>query len=273
MPQLPILILGGTGKTGQRVDALLNALGMTTRPVSRSTTPAFDWSDPQTWASVFDGVSSAYVTFQPDLAVEGAAAAIAEVSRLARERNLERVVLLSGRGEPGAEAAEAALQASGNVWTIVRSSWFNQNFSEGFLLDAILAGEVALPAGTVAEPFLDIDDLSEVVAVALTDDRHANRIYEVTGPRLLTFADAVSAIAEAVAKPIAYRQISPSEFEERLRPHAPDVIVSLMTKLFTVGLDGRNARVTFGIEEALDRPPRDFSDYVRRTAASGVWGN
>ena len=272
MSQFPILIIGGTGKTGARVDTLLKARGIATRPVSRSAAIPFDWTKPETWPPALDGVSRAYVTYQPDLAVDGASEAIAELSRIAREKGLERVVLLSGRGEPGAQRAEAALQASGAPWTIVRASWFNQNFSEGYLLDGVLAGEIALPAGPVPEPFIDVDDIADVVVAVLTDGRHAGRLYEVSGPRALTFAEAVSEIAAAVGRPIRYTQISPEEFAAGLREaDVPDDVVALLEELFTVVLDGRNAQVMHGVEEALGRPPRDFADYARETAATGVW--
>lgn len=267
----PILIIGGGGKTGSRVNTLLKEKGFPTRTVSRGTTPSFDWTRPEGWAAALDGVSAAYVTFQPDLAVNGATEAITELSRLAREKGLERVVLLSGRGEPGAQRAEAALQASGVTWTVVRASWFDQNFSEGYLLDGVLAGHVALPAGAVTEPFIDVDDITEVATAALTEDGHANRLYEVTGPRLLTFADAVGEIAQAVGRPIRYTQITPEEFTAGMRGAAPDDVIDLLHELFTVVLDGRNAQVMHGVEEALGRPARDFSDYVRKTVATGVW--
>lgn len=268
----PILITGGTGKTGRRVDTLLRAQGLATRTVSRSTTPSFDWTRLDGWAAALDGVSAAYVTFQPDLAVPGAAEAIAELSRIARKSGLERLVLLSGRGEPGAQRAEAALQASGVEWTIVRASWFNQNFSESYLLDGVLAGEVALPAGAVAEPFIDVDDIADVVVAALTHRRHANRLYEVTGPRALTFADAVAEIARAAGRTIRYRQISPEAFAAGLREgDVPSDVADLLHDLFTVVLDGRNTRVMHGVEEAVGRPARDFSAYARTTAATGVW--
>src|ERR1700687_3987684 len=218
MSRLPILIIGGAGKNGTRVNALLQAHGIVTRPVSRSTVIAFDWTRPETWPAALDGVSRAYVTYQPDLAVEGSTEAIAALSRLARESGGERVVLLSGRGEPSAQRAEAALQGSGVPWTIVRASWFNQNFSEGYLLDGVLAGEIALPAGSVSEPFIDADDIADVVVAALTDERHANKIFEVTGPRALTFAQAVAEIAAAAGRPIRYRPISPAEFATGMRP-------------------------------------------------------
>ena len=271
MPELPILIIGGAGKTGARVNALLRASGIPTRPVSRSTHTPFDWTRPETWPAALAGVSMAYVTYQPDLAVEGASDAIAEVSRLARESGLKRVVLLSGRGEPGAQRAEAALQQSGVPWTIVRASWFDQNFSEGYLLDGVLAGEIALPAGAVPEPFIDADDIAEVVVAALTDRRHAGKLYEVTGPRALTFAQAVAEISGAAGRPIHYRQIGSEEFADGMRPHVPEEYIALLLELFTVVLDGRNSDVAHGVEQALGRPARDFADYARRTAATGVW--
>jgi uncharacterized protein YbjT (DUF2867 family) len=272
-PSAPILIIGGAGKTGRRVNAALKARGIPTRPVSRSTTPSFDWERPDGWAAALDGVSKAYVTYQPDLAVDGATEAIAELAYLARKKGLERIVLLSGRGEPGAQRAEAALQSSGVPWTNVRASWFNQNFSEGYLLDSVLAGEVALPAGAVREPFIDADDIADVVVAALTDERHANRLYEVTGPRSLTFADAVGEIAAALGRPVRYVQITPEDFVVTMRAYAPESIVQLLNDLFTVVLDGRNTQVMPGVQEALGRPACDFSTYVRNTTRAGTWSN
>jgi uncharacterized protein YbjT (DUF2867 family) len=267
----PILIVGGTGKTGGRVNTLLKTWGIATRAVSRSTTLSFDWTRPEGWAAALDGVSQAYVTYQPDLAVDGASEAIAELARIARQQGLERVVLLSGRGEPGAQRAEAALQASGVPWTIVRASWFNQNFSEGYLLDSVLAGEIALPAGAVAEPFIDADDIADVVVAALMDERHANRLYEVTGPRSISFAEAVNEIAAGLGRHLRYTRITPEDFVVTMRAYAPEDIVLLLNELFTVVLDGRNTQVMHGVEEALGRPARDFAAYVRKTVAAGTW--
>jgi len=267
----PVLIVGGMGKTGGRVNQLLRQRGIATRPISRSTTPAFDWTQPEGWSAALEGATRAYVAYQPDIAVAGAAEAIAELSRLAREKGFEHIVLLSGRGEPGAQRAEAALQASGVPWTCVRASWFSQNFSEGFLVDGVLAGELALPVGNVPEPFVDVDDIAEVVAAALTDRRHINRLYELTGPRALTFADAVGEIAAATHRSVRYTQITPDQFVESLRPHVPEDVIQLLNELFTVVLDGRNSAVATGVQEALGRSARDFSEYVRRTVATGVW--
>jgi uncharacterized protein YbjT (DUF2867 family) len=272
MSQLPVLIIGANGKTGARVNHRLAARGIRTRAASRSSEIPFDWTRPETWAAALDGASKAYVTYQPGLAVAGAADAIAGLSRIAYDKGLEQIVLLSGRGETGAQQAEAELQASGVPWTIVRASWFAQNFSEGYLLDGVLAGEVALPAGAVREPFIDVDDIADVAVAALTDERHLGKVYEVTGPRSLTFAGAVVEIAAAAGRPIRYRKISRQDFAAGLRQaEVPDDIVALLGELFTVVLDGRNEQVAHGVEEALGRPARDFDDYARAAAATGVW--
>jgi uncharacterized protein YbjT (DUF2867 family) len=267
----PILIIGAGGKTGRRVAERLRREGMPIRLVSRSTTPSFDWMRPETWAPALEGVSKAYVTFQPDLAVEGASVAIGSLADMARDKGLDHIVLLSGRGEPGAQRAEAALHSSGLDWSIVRASWFNQNFSEGYLLDGVIEGRISLPAGPVPEPFIDVGDIADVVTATLTEERHRNRLYEVTGPMALTFEEAVSEIAAATGLPVLYEQISPEAFAAALRPHLPEDLVSLLIELFTVVLDGRNMAVAHGVEEALGRPPREFRDWARSTAATGVW--
>jgi uncharacterized protein YbjT (DUF2867 family) len=146
-------------------------------------------------------------------------------------------------------------------------------FSEGFFLDQVLGGELALPVGDVQEPFVDADDLADVALAALTDDRHVGQIYELTGPRLLTFSEAVDEIARAVGREIRFTQVSPLQYSSQLaEQNVPAEFISLINYLFTEVLDGRNAHLTDGVERALGRPPRDFSEYARRTAATGVWG-
>ncbi|MEI5678718.1 MULTISPECIES: NmrA family NAD(P)-binding protein [unclassified Mesorhizobium] len=268
----PTLILGGTGKTGSRVAQRLAARGLPVRIGSRSGQPPFDWNDEKTWKAVLDGVGAVYITYYPDIAVPGATEAVGAFSRLAVESGVKRLVLLSGRGEPEAQRAEEELKASGADWTILRCSWFAQNFSEGFLLDSILAGEIALPAGDVKEPFIDADDIADAAVIALTEPGHVGELYEMTGPRLLTFAEAAAEIGKASGRNIRYEQISHEVFFETLRQAGiPAEFFGLMTELFTEVLDGRNTYVTDGAQRILGRAPRDFSDYARDTAATGIW--
>ena len=176
------LVVGGTGKTGRRVTERLTALGIDTRPVSRSAEVRFDWHDPTTWPAALDGVEVAYLTYHPDLAFPGAAEAIASLGAAAVERGVQRLVLLSGRGEPAAQAAEQALLAVAPWATVVSAAWFMQNFSEHFLLDPVREGVIALPAGEVAEPFVDVEDIADVAVAALIGDDHAGRVHGAPRP-------------------------------------------------------------------------------------------
>jgi uncharacterized protein YbjT (DUF2867 family) len=182
-------------------------------------------------------------------------------------------VLLSGRGEVEAEQAEQALQATGVDWTILRASWFFQNFSEGLFVDAIAAGDVALPSGRAAEPFVDVDDIAEIAFAAFTQPGHSRQLYEITGARALTFPEAIGEIAQATGRDIRFTAANPADFRAQLvASGVPGAEADLVIYLFTTVLDGRNTPLADGVQRALGRPPRDFSDYVRRTTATGVWG-
>ena len=267
------LVLGATGKTGRRVAERLAARGLPVRPGSRGGAPRFHWGEPETWEPALDGVGAVYVSYYPDLAVAGAADAVAAFAELAVRCGARRLVLLSGRGEEGAQLGEQALRASGAEWTIVRSSWFDQNFSESYLRALVAGGVVALPARQVGEPFVDAGDVADVAVAALTGRGHAGRVYEVTGPRLLTFAEAVEELAEAAGRRIRYVRISLSEYAALLAEHdLPPGFASLLPYLFVEVLDGRNAHLTDGVRRALGREPTDFAEYARTAAATGVWG-
>ena len=266
------LVLGGTGKTGRRVAQRLTALGRPVRVGSRSGRPRFDWQDQATWAPALDDVAAVYVSYYPDIATPGAVEALGSFAELAVRSGVRRLVLLSGRGEPEAEHAEQAVRASGAELTILRSAWFAQNFSEDYLLGPVLAGEVALPAGEVPEPFVDVDDIADVAVAALTRDGHAGQVYELTGSQLLSFAEATGEIAKATGRQIRYRSVPIDEYAAAAAGQGvPAEAVEALSYLFSEVLDGRNARIADGVRRALGREPRDFTGYARRTAASGVW--
>ena len=272
---LPTLVIAATGKTGRRVAERLEAQGLPVRPTSRSGQApytAFDWDDRSTWAPALEGVGAAYVVYSPDLAVPAAPRAIERFVEVARDQGVRRLVLLSGRGEEEAQRCEGIVQASGLEWTVVRASWFNQNFDEGAFTEMVQAGEVALPVDAVREPFLDLDDLAEVAVAALTEDGHAGRVYEVTGPRLMTFAEAVADIAAAAGREIGFVTIPREAFLEGVSAAGvPAAQTELLDYLFTSVLDGRNESLADGVERALGRPARDFREYAREAAARGAW--
>lgn len=263
------LIIGGTGKTGRRVAQRLDARGLPYRTASRSSASRFDWDDERTWASAIAGVGAAYITYHPDLAVPSAADKVRSFVRCAVDRGVEKLVLLAGRGEPQVRPAEAAVRDSGVAFTILEAAFFAQNFSEGMLVP--VQGEIGFPAGDVAEPFIDVDDIADVAVAALTDDRHAGATYELTGPRLVTFAEAAREIAAASGRSVRYRPVSSHDYAAALAPHMPAAEVAFLIELFAYLTDGHNASLGDGVQRALGRQPRDFRDYARIAAEQGAW--
>jgi uncharacterized protein YbjT (DUF2867 family) len=268
----PTLVLGGNGKTGRLVVKELVTRGVPVRIGSRSASPAFDWSKPATWRGAVQGARAAYVSFYPDIAIPGAPETIEAFLHVARQSDVQRVVLLSGRGEAEAQRAEQVVQASGLDWTVLRCAWFNQNFSESYFLEPLLGGELVLPVGPVPEPFVDTQDIADVAVAALTDARHVGKLYELTGPRLLTFEDTVAEIARATGRSLRFVPVPLSDYLTSMRAFdVPTDVVQLLAYLFGEVLDGRNAHLAQGVEHALGRTPRDFRDYARSAAATGIW--
>ena len=228
-----ILVIGGTGKTGHRVVERLTKSGHHVTVGSRNGTPSFDWEDYSTFAPALKGMDRAYIVYYPDLAVPGAKEAITALTEAALKAGLEKVVLLSGKGETEAEACEQIVANSGLNYSLVRASWFNQNFSEGAFLDFVLAGQVALPMPNAEIPFVDADDIAEVVTKVLVDDSYNGKTITVTGPKKLTFKQVVSVMEHAIGRDVKYIPISIEEFKTGMKAAGlPDSYVWLFGYLF-----------------------------------------
>ncbi|WP_108810886.1 NAD(P)H-binding protein [Sphingorhabdus sp. Alg231-15] len=266
------LVLGGTGKTGRRVVERLKHKGHAVRIGSRSARPPFDWSNETSWEACLKDVTAAYITYVPDLAMPGATDAIQAFVNEAKRNGIKRLVLLSGRGEPEAQACERIVQEADIEWTVIRAAWFSQNFSEGAFIDMVLDGAITLPGGDTPEPYIDADDIADVAVAALTEAGHSGQIYEVTGPRLMTMADVAADLSKATGRQIDYIDIPHEAFiSEIANSGAPKDVVWILDYLFSTILDGRNGHLTDGVARALGRPPKDFADYAREIAASGIW--
>ncbi len=268
-----ILVIGGTGKTGRRIVKLLNKLDYNVRVGSRTGTPAFDWHNTDGWSTALEGIDAIYITYQPDLAVPGALAAIEDLVKVAKKQNVKKLVLLSGKGEKEAQLCEQVVIHSGLEYTIVRANWFNQNFSENFLVEGILGGHVALPFAEVKIPFVDANDIAEVAVKALTEDNHNGNIYELTGAEGLTFEEAVGIIAKASGRSILFTGISIDAYVSAMRQQEiSEDFIWLVQYLFTEVLGNpNNSEVTHDIEKVLGRKPISFNEYVEKTVGSGVW--
>ncbi|WP_326727917.1 NmrA family NAD(P)-binding protein [Streptomyces phaeochromogenes] len=267
-----VLVTGASGKTGRQVAESAKAAGFDVRAASRSSEVRFDWYDSSTWAEALRGADAAYLAYTPDIGAPGAAENIAALARLAQELGVRRLVMLSARGERQAEPAERALRESGAEWTVVQADWFFQNFSEGLLLEGVQSGEFVFPAGEVKVPFIDTRDLADVVVKALTDPSYAGRTLEITGARLLSFREAMAEITAAAGREIRYVPVPTKEYGAILAGFGlPPEEVAFMEEVFDGLLDGGNARSTETVRQVLGRAPRDFTDFARELAATGVW--
>jgi len=271
MTDQPILVIGATGKTGSRVARKLEAKGVAVRRGARKSETPFDWEDPSTWAPVLNGVSKAYVTYFPDLAFPGAVDKLEAFTKVAAETELKHIVLLSGRGEHFAAMGEEIVRNSGLRFTIVRAAWFAQNFSEGYLRDPILGGVLPMPGDEIKEPIIDIDDIADVVVAALTEDGHIGERYEVTGPRLMTFAEMAEVLSSTLARNIQHIPITFEDFHANVAASGGDFVAEVFTQIARETLDGRNAHTADGVERALGRKPRDFAEFAQTAMAAGAW--
>lgn len=278
MTNSPILILGGAGKTGRRIATQLHARGVEFKLASRSSEPRFDWHDDSTWTDAVRGTDTAYLAPPVD---PGGLDAAARFIKQAAGDGLRRVVLLSGRGvgRPGREfavydsslALEEAVTASGLDWTIVQPAWFMQNFSEEFLLDYVLAGQIRVSAGDGAEAWIDTDDVGDVMTEALLDQRHVGQTYALSGPRLLTMADVAAELAQATGRTIGYAALESDEHvAEMVAMGVPRPDAEAVGDLFAVIRNHRSEYLSDGVQRVLGREPRDFSDWARTVAATGL---
>ncbi len=268
-----ILVTGASGKTGHKVVEELVKRNQNVRLGTRRNNPAFDWEDPSTWPQALEGIDKMYIVYYPDLAVPGAYEAIQGLMKAAKEAGVKKAVLLSGKGEKEAERCEQVVANSGLDYVLVRASWFNQNFSESFLMDPILAGHVALPMHEARIPFVDTTDIAEVVVEALLDDQHNGKTYEITGPRTLSFQEVVGEIAKASGRTLHFQSISMEEYNGMMKAAGlPADYIWLFDYLFREVLGNPdNHIVSTDVKKVLGREATDFSDYARKTASTGVW--
>ncbi|MEV4874892.1 NAD-dependent epimerase/dehydratase family protein [Streptomyces cyaneofuscatus] len=281
MTQKPTVVIGGHGKVGRHLVPALQGRGIPVRVASRSGATYFDWFDRSTWAPALAGARSAYVVHLQNLPSPDAPERLRTLCEVAASEGVERLVLQSARGWPEAAPAENAVnEAPGLSTAVLRSAWFAQNFSEALLLHPLLAGEVRLPTGDGLEAFVDTRDVAEVAAVLLTEEGHTEDVYEVTGPTLMTFGDAVARVAEVSGRDFRFTSPTVEEFIEELR--AQDVpqlcwymekeeFVQMEAGLFSHVRKGSTGYVTDTVRRLLGREPRDFEAYAKETMATGVW--
>ncbi len=276
------LVLGGTGKTGTRLVRHLTAAGATARPAARTPGPAapgvepvrFDWDDPSTHDAALAGARGAYLV-PPALRLDYADQ-LAALTRRAVGAGVERLVLLSARGpadpsvpDPLTGVIDAVRSAAGDVGvTVLRPSWFAQNFTESFFVPGIRAeGALVAPTGDGAHPFIDADDIAAVAAAALTQDGHAGRTYDLSGPVALTFAQAAAVLTPYAGREVRHVDVPVDDWRAgAVAGGLPEEYGHLLAALLTAIREGRDAHVSDGVQQALGRPATPLEDWAAREA-------
>ena len=269
-----ILITGGTGKTGRRLVARLREGGFACRVAARPVTTAegacrFDWTRPDTWRDVVESVSAVYLVAP---AIDGDPARIViDFAQLALERGVSRFVLLSASllpaGGPAMGQVHRWLQQNAPQWTVLRPSWFMQNFSEGQHL-ATIREENRIYSATEngRVPFISAEDIAAAAAAALTCEAPLNRDFILTGSQLLTYDEVAERLSNATGQSILHHRLSPDALATRYQalgigaPHA-----QMLAAMDTAIAAGAEDRITGCVEQLTGRPPTTFDAFVHAT--------
>jgi uncharacterized protein YbjT (DUF2867 family) len=265
-----VVVLGATGKVGRRVAVRLGETDARVRPVSTSGSPPFRWEDPDTWGLVVEGIDAAFVMAPDGLEVDP------RFLEAAVAAGVRRLVLLSSKGievmnDRRLLAAEQAVRDSGAEWTIVRSDWFDQNFDEGFLREAVMAGEVTVPLGDARQTFNDLDDVAAVAAAVLTQDGHAGQTYELGGPEALSFGDATAIISDVSGREVRFSGDASRYVEVMTGFGLPEDQVQAEVEAFTALAGTGDAEVNDTVERVTGRSPVPFRRYAESAAVRGAW--
>ncbi|UDY36320.1 NmrA family NAD(P)-binding protein [Dermatobacter hominis] len=274
-----ILILGGTGKTGRRIASRLRDGGVDVRTAARSGADVtFDWDDPTTHDAALEGVTGLYLV--PPALDLSFPPAVADLLDRAEAAGTTHVTYLSARGvdrapaEVPLRAVELDLAGRDRLrHTVLRPSWFMQNFSEFIFLPGVLAGEIAVPTGDGAEAFVHVDDIADAAVAALLDpSAHDGRGYTLTGPEALTFAEAAARIGAVTGRPVRHVDVDRGEWiDAAVGSGVPPEYAEVLAALLDVIRDGGGAWTSDDVVTATGHGPRDFADYLADPAVAATW--
>jgi uncharacterized protein YbjT (DUF2867 family) len=274
---MTIFVANANGKVGQDLIAALQAGGHAVRIGARDVARAraafpgipvvaFDYDDVAAGTAALDG-GTAVFTAAPSWLVPHAELALLEA---AKARGVRRIVKLSYLGaelheEGGHRITEKAIEASGLEWTVLRPTFFNQNFSTMHLA-SIRDGAFYEAAGDGASAFIDTRDIAAVAVKALTEASHHGQAYALTGPEALTRHEAAAKLSAALGRPVRYVPIDDAALRQAL-VGVPQSQVELLSGLFAAVRAGHTAGITDTVRTLLGRDPTSFDRYAADHAA------
>ncbi|MFI2617060.1 NmrA family NAD(P)-binding protein [Streptomyces sp. NPDC018584] len=277
----PILVTGGTGNTGRRIAGLLAGAGHRVRAGSRRPVPGdghpwvpFDWGDAATHGPALEGVRRVYLvppTGEPD-----PAAYLLPFLDLARRAGVDRVVLLSSSAiaetDGGLGEVHRAVRARFPQWTVLRPSWFMQNFTgdHPHARGVRERGEIVTATGGGRVAFVDAGDIAAVGARALTDERPHNTAHLITGPQALSYAEVAATLSRVTGRAVRHRAVTRATLRDRLAADGiPERFADLLAGLDEAIAQGAEDRTSPAVEQVTGRAPRSFADFAAAHAA--VW--
>lgn len=276
----PVLVTGASGNTGREVVRSLRARGVPVRLAERRPdgpdAVALDFLDPSTFGPAIDGCQAVFLLRPPP--ISNTKETLNPFIDAARAAGVERIVFLSVAGAETNRlvphhAVEQHLMSGLRDWTILRPGFFAQNIGTAYHADIVEDDRVYVPAGDGRVAFVDLRDVGEVAAAALTEPGHAGAGYTLTGPEAFTFYDVADLLTEATGRPIRYEPASVLGYGLHLRRQGLSLAHLAVQTVLHVGLRfGQAETVDPTLERLLGRRPHDVRDYIRDHAALWTGG-
>ncbi|APR88524.1 Oxidoreductase [Minicystis rosea] len=272
-----VLITGGTGNTGRRIAARLSELSVASRTASRAAPSPehggahvrFDWADTSTHEPALAGVDRVYLV-APAM-VEDPAPLMLPFLERALASGAQRMVLLSSsaipEGAPGLGTVERFLRERAPGWTILKPSWFMNNFVDArHPHGASLMGDgvVVTSTGSGRVGFVDAEDIAEVAVRALADETPHDTAHVITGPEALGYADVAAILARVTGRSMRHVPVDDVEARRRMETAGlPKRYAELLVGLDAAIREGAEDRVTDTVLRITGRAPRSFEAFAR----------
>lgn len=270
-----ILLTGGTGKTGRRTARRLAANGHDVLLASRGGGAAeglpgirFDWGDPHTFDAALAEREAVYLLAPSD--VPTSLAAMQPLIDRALAKGIRRFVLLSAsslpKGGPMMGAVHAYLEDNVPEWTVLRPTWFMQNFSEQQHQPTIRdEGVIYSATGDGRVPFIDAEDIAAVAAEALTRRVAFNRDLILTGPQPLSYGDVAETIGATIGRPVRHANLTEAELARRFEAAGMEAsYAAILAAMDTAIAGGSEDRLSPDVETATGKVPGAFANFAHR---------
>ena len=276
-----ILITGATGTVGSEILEVASAEGLRVRAVTRDPQKADanrlphvefvqgDFDDVDSMRRACSGVDRAFLLTNSTERAEHQQIAFIRVAQQSGVRHIVKLSQLHadstslGRFLRYHAAVEAAIQASGLTFTFLRPNLYMQGLLN-FRQSIQEKGAFFAAAGDEHISAVDVRDLADVAFAALTSSQHDNKIYSLTGPDALTFAEMAQQLSQATGRPIMFVDVPP----EAMRAALADLKFPVwqadgLIEEFAMYRRGEAAEVENGVHEALGRRGRAFEEFSR----------